>query len=86
MSARTAPTAKKGVGGCIVYNRVTRVTGNKLAVFTKPPKKELPIRRNMILHGTDLTFGRRAIAMRVFLTLDAFHYLLSQGGNEAQIA
>ena len=51
-----------------------------------PPKKDLPIRRHAIFHGIDLTFGRRANAMRVFLTLDTVHYILLKEGSEAQVA
>ena len=51
----------------------------------KPPKKELPIRRHVFVHGTDLTFGRRANAMSVFLMLDTIHYFLLEYGNKAQV-
>ena len=51
-----------------------------------PPKKDLPIRRHAIFHGIDLTFGRPANAMRVFLTLDTVHYILLKDGSEAPVA
>ncbi len=39
-------------------------------------KRQFPIRRDLVLHGVDLRYGRRANAMRIFLMLDTLHYFI----------
>jgi hypothetical protein len=41
-------------------------------------ERRFPLRRNAILHGTYLRFGRQAHALRIFLMLDALHYFISE--------
>ncbi len=51
-----------------------------LALFedSTPQGRAFPVRRDPILHGTFLNFGRRAFALRVFLILDALHYFIHE--------
>jgi hypothetical protein len=51
-----------------------------------PAASTFPVRRDAILHGIDVRFGRRAYAMRVFLMLDTLHYFIDQAERQERAA